>query len=173
MRPTKVTSHHIIHTQCGPEKGQIAGTVIKLLQSWPDDRGHFAEIFRDNEPVAAGFETKQSSLTMTRPRTIKAFHYHADQDDIFCPITGTVRIALIDFREDSPTFGIGNSIFCGDRYMKAVRIPAGVAHGYEVLGETEMTMVYFTNRHYNPKDEFRSRYDDPEIGFTWWGIEHR
>lgn len=173
VRPVKVRSHQIIHAEVGPEKGQIAGTVIKFLASWPDDRGHFAEIFRDSEAVARGFAVKQTSLTMTRPGTIKAFHYHLEQDDIFCPVAGTIRIALVDFREDSPTFGIANSIFCGDRYLKAVRIPAGVAHGYEVLGSAEMTMVYWTNQHYNPKDEFRSRFDDPAIGFTFWGVEHR
>ena len=48
-----------------------------------------------------------------------------------------------------------------------------VAHGYEVLGNDEMVMVYYTNQHYNPADEHRFAHDDPEIGWTWWGIEHR
>lgn len=170
---TKITEHKIIHSQVGPEKGQIEGTVIKPLTSWPDDRGHFTEIFRDHEDVVAGFEVKQTSLTMTRPGTIKAFHFHEFQDDVFVPLVGTIRISLVDFRTASPTYGLANSIFCGDRYLKAVRIPKGVAHGYEVLGDTEMTMVYYTNQHYNPKDEHRFAHDDPRIGWTWWGIEHR
>ena len=86
---------------------------------------------------------------------------------------GHIRIALVDFRVDSPTFGLANSIFCGHLYLKAVRIPKGVAHGYEVLGNEDMTMVYYTDCHYNPKDEFRARFDDPAIGWTWWGVENR
>jgi dTDP-4-dehydrorhamnose 3,5-epimerase len=172
-RPTKIVKHQIIHSNVGPEKGQIQGVFIKPLQVWPDDRGHFIEIFRDHEEVARDFRVLQTSVTMTRPTTIKAFHYHLEQDDIFVPMVGEIRIALVDFRVGSPTFGFANSIFCGERYPKAVRIPKGLAHGYEVLGEREMTMVYYTNQHYNPKDEFRSRHDDPEIGWTWWGIEHR
>ncbi len=170
---TKIKKHAIIQDQCGPEKGQIAGVVIKKLTSWPDDRGHFAEIFRDGEDVAKDFAIRQSSITMTRASTIKAFHYHAEQSDIFVPVVGHIRIALVDFRVDSPTFGVANSIFCGHLYLKAVRIPKGVAHGYEVLGSEDMTMVYYTDQHYNPKDEFRARYDDPAIGWTWWGIDHR
>ncbi len=88
---TKIKEHRIIHDQVGPEKGQIAGVVVKNLKSWPDDRGHFTEIFRAGEAVAADFEILQTSLTLTRPGTIKAFHWHHHQDDIFCPLIGTIR----------------------------------------------------------------------------------
>ena len=172
-RPVKVRSHHLIHRDVGPEKGQIAGATIKDLTLWPDDRGHFAEIFRDNEKVVANFAVKQTSATVTRPNVIKAFHFHLEQDDVFVPLKGTIRIALVDCRVSSPTYGIANSIFAGELYPKAVRIPRGVAHGYEVLPGSDLLMVYYTNQHYNPKDEFRFRHDDPEIGFKWWGIENR
>lgn len=172
-KPVRITSHHIIHHDVGPEHGQIDGVVVKKLTLWPDDRGHFAEIFRDDEPVCAGFDIKQTSTTMTRQGVIKAFHYHLEQDDIFVPLRGTIRIALVDFRVDSPTYGIANSIFCGASYLKAVRIPKGIAHGYEVLPGDELLMVYYTNQHYNPKDEFRFEFDDPAIGFEAWGIQNR
>ena len=110
---------------------------------------------------------------MTRPGVIKAFHYHLEQDDIFVPLLGTIRIALVDFRSDSPTYGLANSIFCGEQYLKAVRIPRGVAHRYEVLPGKDMVMVYYTNQHYDPNDEFRFDFDDPAIGFPAWGITNR
>ena len=172
-RPTSIAQHHIIHGNVGRAGGQIDGVILADLKSWPDDRGHFAEIFRDDQPLLEDFVIRQSSVTMTRPGAIKAFHHHEHQSDIFVPVVGEVRIALVDFRAESPTFGWANSIFCGARYLKAVRIPKGVAHGYEVLGHDEMTMVYYTDRHYDPSDEHRCAHDDPAIGWTWWGIEHR
>lgn len=172
-KPTAIKSHHIIHSNVGRERGQIDGVVIKTLTSWPDDRGHFTEIFRDTEEVARDFRVLQTSVTMTRPTTIKAFHYHLKQDDIFVPLVGTIRISLVDFRVASPTYGLANSIFCGELYLKAVRIPKGIAHGYEVLGAKDMVMVYYTDQHYDPKDEFRAAFDDPAIGWKWWGIENR
>jgi len=48
-KPVKVRAHHVIHRDVGPEKGQIVGATVKELVSWPDDRGHFAEVFRDDE----------------------------------------------------------------------------------------------------------------------------
>ena len=172
-KPVKVRAHHLIHRDVGVAKGQIEGAWIKDLALWPDDRGHFAEIFRDTEKVVANFQVKQSSVTVTRPGVIKAFHFHLEQDDVFVPLKGTIRIALVDCRVNSPTYGVANSIFAGELYPKAVRIPRGVAHGYEVLPGGDLLMVYYTDQHYNPKDEYRFRHDDPAIGFTWWGIENR
>jgi dTDP-4-dehydrorhamnose 3,5-epimerase len=172
-KAVQVRAHHLIHRDVGPEKGQIVGATVKELQPWPDDRGHFAEVFRDDEKIVAGFTVKQSSITMTRPGVVKAFHFHLQQDDVFVPVRGTIRVALVDFRVDSPTYGIANSIFAGAQYPKAIRIPRGVAHGYEVMPGDELLMVYYTDRHYDPKDEFRFRHDDPAIGFKWWGIENR
>ncbi len=172
-KPVKVRAHHVIHSDVGPEKGQVAGAWIKELKLWPDDRGHFAEIFRDDEKIVAEFKVRQSSITVTRPGVIKAFHFHLEQDDLFVPLRGAIRIALVDCRVSSPTYGIANSIFAGERYPKAVRIPRGVAHGYEVLPGDELLMVYYTDQHYNPKDEYRFAHDDAAIGFRWWGIEHR
>lgn len=171
--PVQTRSHHLVHDNVGPERGQIQGATIKHLKVWPDDRGHFSEVFRTGEDIVRDFEVRQSSITMTRPGVIKAFHYHLEQDDVFVPVVGTIRIALVDFRTDSPTFGVANSIFCGPLYPKAVRIPKGVAHGYEVMPGEDMIMVYYTNQHYNPKDEFRFAFDDPQIAFPAWGIENR
>lgn len=172
-KPVRVRKHHLIHRNVGVEKGQIADVVIKELTVWPDDRGHFAEIFRSHEDVCKDFAILQTSTTMTRTGVIKAFHFHREQDDIFVPLKGTVRIALVDCRTDSPTCGVANSIIAGEHYLKAVRIPRGVAHGYEVLPGEDLLMVYYTNQYYNPKDEYRFAWNDPEIAFPDWGIHNR
>ena len=167
-----VREHRVIEGD-GSGGSLIEGVLIRPLRIIPDDRGHFAEIFRASDPIARGFDFRQSSLTMTRAGVIKAFHYHLDQDDIFCPLAGTVRIVLVDFRKDSKTFGLAQSIFAGDRYMKAVRIPAGIAHGYEVLPGDDLLLVYATNREYDRQDEYRVPHDDPAVAFTEWGVRHR
>lgn len=170
---TAVRSHHLIRGGRPDEEGLIVGVVVHPLTLHPDDRGHFAEVFRAGDPVAAGFEFRQSSITRTREGVVKAFHWHDRQDDIFCPLVGTSRIALVDFRKGSPTWGWANSVFAGEMYAKAVRIPAGVAHGYEVLPGSDLVMVYYTNRVYDPADEHRVPHDDPKVGFEEWGVKHR
>ncbi len=154
-------------------KGVIEGVHIRELTLFPDDRGFFAEIFRTSDPISEDFEVKQSSITMTRQGVIKAFHYHMEQTDIFLPVRGTAKITLVDIRKDSPTYLYANSIVCGEYFLKAVRIPNGVMHGYEVLPDGNMTMVYFTNKHYNTEDEFRVAFNSDIIKFEWWGIENK
>jgi dTDP-4-dehydrorhamnose 3,5-epimerase len=173
VRLTIVKNHAVIREDRPEEKGLIRGVVVRPLRLLPDDRGHFAEILRASDPVAEAFEIRQASLARTRAGVIKAFHYHERQDDIFCPIAGTARIVLVDFREGSETRGFANSIFAGALYPKAVRIPAGVAHGYEVLPGDDLLLVYFTNREYDPEDEHRAPHDDPRIGFAEWGVRNR
>jgi len=167
----KVREHRLI--QPFNQQGIIDGVVIKALKTIPDDRGYFAEIFRTTEPIANGFELKQSSITMTRMGVIKAFHYHEKQTDIFLPISGTAKITLIDARTDSDTYLHANMIIAGEYYLRAVRIPPGVLHGYEVLPDKHMTMVYYTNQSYDVTDEHRVPYDSPVLAFAGWGIENR
>jgi len=173
VETVRVTRHAIIQGTAAAPDGLIDGVVVHPLRVIPDDRGHFAEVFRADDPIADKFEFRQTSLTRTRAGVIKAFHYHLEQDDIFLPVAGTVRVALVDFRTASPTRGFANSIFAGDLHQKAIRIPAGVAHGYEVMPGEDSILVYYTNRTYNPQDEYRLPCDDPGVGFTWWGIQNR
>jgi len=46
-------------------------------------------------------------------------------------------------------------------------IPPGVGHGYKVVGQSAATLVYVTNRLYNPKDEGRIAYNDESISYDW------
>lgn len=171
IKTGKITEHfNVLNNN---SKGIIEGVFIKPLNVFPDDRGFFSEVFRTSDDICREFDIMQSSITMTRQNVIKAFHYHLLQTDIFLPIKGTAKITLVDIRKGSPSYLFANSIVAGEYYLKAVRIPNGVMHGYEVLPDGNMTMVYWTDRHYNPKDEFRVSYDSSEIDFKWWGIENK
>jgi dTDP-4-dehydrorhamnose 3,5-epimerase len=57
----------------------------------------------------------------------------------------------------------------GEENPSVLLIPKGVAHGYRVLGQKPLMIVYFTTESYNPDspDEYRINYDDPSINFDW------
>jgi dTDP-4-dehydrorhamnose 3,5-epimerase len=46
-------------------------------------------------------------------------------------------------------------------------IPPGVAHGYKVIGTESALLVYLTDRFYDPADEGRIPYNDPQIQYDW------
>lgn len=145
----------------------IEGVKEKNLTRHFDDRGHFAEIIRDDEKLLSHFG--QASLTKTYSGVIKAFHWHKKQDDVWFCISGNIQVVLYDRRPKSKTKGETSVFYLGNDNPKIVFIPKGVAHGYRVLGERAAVLVYFTTKSYDPSapDEERILFDDPEINFDW------
>ncbi len=145
----------------------IEGVVTKKLVRHCDDRGFFMEILRDDEALLSRFG--QASMSMSYPGVIKAFHYHELQDDLWFFPAGNAQVVLHDLREGSPTKGETNVFYMGETNPMLLVIPKGVAHGYRVLGQSPVVIVYFTTMSYDPKnpDEKRLAWDDPNIGFDW------
>jgi len=99
---------------------------------------------------------------------VKAWHIHKTQVDWWYVPFGRLRVALHDLRTDSPTFKITQELYLGDDLTPAVlRIPPGVAHGCRAIGETPAHLFYMTSCTYNPEEEGRIPYNDPEIGYDW------
>ena len=154
----------------------IDGVKIKTLKVWPDQAqgrevlsrpGFLMEVVRDDEALLSHFG--QSTFTVTYPGAIKAFHWHRQQDDVWFVADGQALVVLYDQREDSPTFGQTQTIRAGKDGYKVIVIPAGVVHGYKVLGHDPVLLFYHTTRAYNAgnPDEERLPYDDQKINFDW------
>jgi dTDP-4-dehydrorhamnose 3,5-epimerase len=154
----------------------ISGVSVEAGSIYPDDRGYFTELFRvGGSPLTLGLRecpTLQVSVAVSYPGSIKALHYHFEQTDFWAPIQGMFQIVLCDLRQGSPTHGKVNTIFLGTLRPWRLRIPAGVGHGYKIVGLEIGTLVYLTDRFYNPKDEGRLPYDHPFLNYDW-EIQHK
>jgi dTDP-4-dehydrorhamnose 3,5-epimerase len=147
----------------------IAGVRVAAASVYPDDRGYFLEVQRMGRGLAAAFPaaSTQISAALNYPGTIKAFHYHLHQTDCWTPVKGMLQVALADLRVGSATFGLRNTMYVGTLRPWQVLIPAGVAHGYKVIGGEEALLVYMTDRFYDPSDEGRILWNDPGINYDW------
>jgi dTDP-4-dehydrorhamnose 3,5-epimerase len=145
----------------------IQGVKIKKILKFCDDRGFFAELIKDGEDTF--HPIKQTSYTESYPGTIKAFHWHKKQWDVWFVIDGMAQVVLHDMRKDSPTFKQTQVIYAGEDNHVLIAIPPYVAHGYRVLGSKALKLIYHTSEAYDPKDpdEERISWDSPEIGFDW------
>jgi dTDP-4-dehydrorhamnose 3,5-epimerase len=152
----------------------IDGVIIEPQMIWPDDRGYFFEVARIGSGLVSHFpaESTQISATVTYPGAIKAFHYHAHQADCWVPAAGMFQIALVDLREQSRTFGRKNTLYVGVLRPWMLLIPPGVAHGYKVVGTGPASLIYVTNRHYDPGDEGRLAHDDARLNYDW-ELQHK
>ena len=147
----------------------IHGVRIERLQLWPDDRGYFIEIMRQGMGLGAelGANGLQTSCALSYPGTVKALHYHFEQTDLWTAAEGQLQVCLVDLRSDSPSFGACNTLFMGTLQPWQILIPPGVGHGYKVIGAQPAVLVYVTNRFYDPSDEGRIPYDDPDVNYDW------
>lgn len=146
---------------------------LKVHQDVPDRDedaarpGFLMEVLRSDDNLLKKFG--QTTFTVAYQGTIKAFHFHERQDDLWFIATGRAMIVLHDLRPDSPTKAETQVIFSGRDDYKLVHIPVGVAHGYKVLSQEPVLLFYHTTEPYDAKnpDEKRLPYDDPNIGFDW------
>jgi dTDP-4-dehydrorhamnose 3,5-epimerase len=154
----------------------IEGVKIKVLKVWKDKPdleqpsvkpGFLMEVLRSDENLLRKFG--QTTFTVAEKGTIKAFHWHKKQDDLWFVATGKAMIILHDLRGNSKTKGETQIIYAGKDDYKLVLIPVGVAHGYKVLSDEPVLLFYHTTEPYNAKnpDEERIAHNDPKIGFDW------
>ncbi|MCJ7778201.1 MAG: dTDP-4-dehydrorhamnose 3,5-epimerase family protein [Sedimentisphaerales bacterium] len=144
----------------------IDGIVIKKLVTHNDDRGFFREIIRSTDDFfKAGFGQWSHSLMFDG--VIKAWHYHKIQTDYWYVCSGVLRVGLCDIREGSATYKQTMDFLMGDNQPPVVlKIPPGVTHGCKTI-QGPVNLLYVTSHTYNPQDEYRIAYNDPEIDFDW------
>jgi dTDP-4-dehydrorhamnose 3,5-epimerase len=144
----------------------IDGVVFKELTTWSDQRGFFREIIRVTDNFFdCGFGQWSHSLMFDG--VIKAWHFHNIQTDFFYVCSGVARVGLCDLRPKSGTYKQTMDFFMGDyQPSRIVKIPPGVAHGVKAI-QGPVHLFYITSHTYNPDDEIRIAYNDPQIDFDW------
>ncbi len=152
----------------------IDGVVIKELKVHKDipdraedsDKGFLMEVLRNDDNLLKNFG--QTTMSVAYEGTVKAFHWHKKQDDIWFIASGKAKIILNDQRKDSPTYGQTDIILAGENDYKIVLIPIGVAHGYKVLSKEPVMLFYHTTLEYNPNDLDEERLPWDFLGKEIW-----
>lgn len=158
----------------------IDGVKIKELRVFKDipdteeqteKPGFLMEVVRDDEGLLKKFG--QTTFTVAYKDTIKAFHWHKEQDDLWFIASGRAAIVLYDQRKDSPTYGETQVVYAGTDDYKVVLIPIGVVHGYKVLSDEPCLLFYHVTKAYNRESPDEERIDpfDKEIGFDWDSVK--
>lgn len=144
----------------------INGVIIKNLNTHQDDRGFFRELIKSNEDIAID-SFAQFSHCLVNQGVLKAWHIHKRQVEWVYVSGGVIKLALYDTRRDSSTYGKIMELYLGDGFTPIfVCIPPNVAHGVKCL-KGPANMFYIASKTYDPLDEGRILFDDPQIGYDW------
>lgn len=163
----------------------LTGVRIKEIKKFPDERGSFAEIFREDWSDLIESEDKiiQVNLSYSYPGMIRAWHrHHRGQVDYFITVRGATKICAYDDTEKSPTRGNLDEIISSEEKIQCVRIPGYYYHGFKSIGSEPALVVYLTTKLYDYKnpDEERRPWNDQTIinprtnkPFDWNALPHK
>ncbi len=145
---------------------RIAGVQIRAAVTQEDDRGTVCEICSpewdfDDAPLVYAYQTT------IRPQKIKGWVVHAEQDDRLFFSMGSVRVVLYDARADAPTYGMINELYFSAHNRGLLRIPRGMYHAIQNIGETDALFINLPTRSYDHAhpDKFRLPLDTDLIPY--------
>jgi len=145
----------------------IDGVKTKQLKVLPDERGRLMEILRRDDSLFLDFG--QVYMTTTYPNVVKAWHKHEKQTDSVACLQGTIKLALYDAREKSPTFKEVNEFYLGIHNPLLIQIPAGIYHGWMCVSQEEAIVINIPTEPYNydHPDEQRLDPHENDIPYDW------
>jgi len=145
----------------------LPGVRVQDLRKNIDERGFFAEVFREDWRELLGDDKiVQANLSFSYPGMIRAWHRHnRGQVDYFIVLEGSIKVCAYDDKVGSPTHGQLDEIIASNEKLQVVRIPGHYWHGTKTLGDRASLTVYCVNRLYDAKspDEERRPWNDPLI----------
>jgi len=149
----------------------IKGLKIIQLDVIKDSRGFFMERFHLQQFADAGLPTHfvQDNHSRSAPGVLRGLHYQHEpaQGKLVGVTSGCVLDIAVDIRPDSKTYGQHHAIEISADKGILFWIPEGFAHGFCVLGEQPVDMLYKLSAPYHAAGEGGIAYDDPELAICW------
>jgi len=162
-----------VYTQDYSPKQLIDGVNVIQLKHVVGEEGDFSELLRLNEKgeflQIPGFSVRQINRSTQLPNSIKAWHVHMRQDELwYVPEESHLLVGLWDLRKGSPTRGMTNRMVLGRSTHRLLYIPRGVAHGSANVSTSMGVIIYFVNSHFNKENPDEHRIPWDTLGATFW-----
>ena len=151
---------------------QIPDVFLIEPDVFEDERGFFFESYNQKQFEKA---TKlspnfvQDNHSKSTKGVIRGLHYQLapkGQDKLIRVVQGEVFDAVVDVRKTSPTFGQWASVILSAENKKQLWIPAGFAHGFQVISE-EAEVLYKTTCYWSKQHEITIDWADPHLKIKW------
>jgi dTDP-4-dehydrorhamnose 3,5-epimerase len=149
--------------------------VLELVgKPFADHRGAFLNAFRAQEPAFADSwgnrPIAQVNLSCTEEMgTVRGLHLqaplHGEAKLVRC-LRGRVWDVAVDLRPRSASYGLWHAVELAPAAAKALLIPEGCAHGFQVL-EPSSELLYLHSGPWVPEAETGVCFNDPQLAIPW------
>lgn len=156
----------------------LDGVVEIRPRRFGDERGWFSEAYRRDAFTDAGIDADfvQDNESFSAPAgTLRGLHYQLPphpQAKLVRVVRGAVLDVAVDIRRNSPTFGQHVAVELTARDGNQLFVPVGFAHGFCTLVD-DVHVAYKVTAPYAPETERSVRWDDPDLGIDWRGLDGR
>ena len=155
-------------------KRELAGVVVVEPDVFHDDRGFFLETYRAERYCANGIDVRfvQDNHSRSCRHTVRGLHAQRTrpQGKLVRVLAGTIWDVAVDIRRRSPTYLKWLSIELSAENFRQIYVPPGYAHAVCVLSKFA-EIEYKCTDFYDPSDELRIQWNDPQIAIAWPVVE--
>jgi dTDP-4-dehydrorhamnose 3,5-epimerase len=149
----------------------LEGPVLIQPARFGDDRGFFAETFREStlaEQFGITARFIQDNHSRSARGVLRGMHFQPEP-----PAAKLVRCArgaivdvLVDIRPESDTFGRWEAYRLDDENLRMLYAPLGFAHGFCVVSDVA-DVIYKQTAYWSADADRGFAPDDPEVGIEW------
>ena len=153
-------------------KQSIEDVVLIKPKVFGDDRGYFAETFRQDkfeETIGHKVNFIQDNESKSTKGVLRGLHFQlppAAQSKLVRVIEGKVLDVAVDIRQGSPTYGQYVTAELSDENKHQLFVPRGFAHGFVVLSEAAI-FSYKVDNYYSPENDRGLAFDDEQLSIDW------
>lgn len=151
---------------------KLKGAFIIEIEKLEDERGFFGRSWCANEMSEHGLNVniRQANVSFNKHKgTLRGMHYqvapHQEAKLVRCS-RGRIYDAIIDLRENSPTYKQWIGIELTQDNYKMLYVPENFAHGFITL-EDNCEVSYLMSEFYVPCAGATIRWDDPLFNIEW------
>ena len=149
---------------------RLEGPILLQPRKFPDERGLFAETFRENAFAEHGITDHfvQENHSRSSYGVVRGLHFQIGPGVAKLVRCGRGRIVdvLVDIRRSSPTYGKWEAYTLSDDDLRVLYAPVGFAHGFCVLSDVA-DVHYKQSAYYSADVERGISLADPAIGVDW------
>ncbi len=133
-----------------------------------DHRGEFIELYNKKEFKDNGIDTEfiQDDISTASKCVLKGIHGDYVTTKLVTCLYGKLYFVVIDYREDTKTFGNWQSFILSDKNRFQVIIPQGFGNGFLSLKDDSI-FSYKQSTYYDRKSQFTIKYNDERFNIFW------
>jgi dTDP-4-dehydrorhamnose 3,5-epimerase len=147
---------------------RFADAKLFVPDVFDDDRGFFKEVwsapkYRGHVPIT---EWEQDSTSWSTRNVLRGIHYDFRMAKLVQCLHGRIFDAIVDLREDSPTYLQWQGFLLTAANHRQLFVPAGFGHGFLALDE-ENIVHYKNSVAYSANTEGAISWRNERVGIVW------